>query len=99
MPSPKRRLKRAGTICRLFTGPGHPVRAAILTCILDQIGEVRLIAREMSISQPLVVHHLSIMKTSGWVTKMKIGRTTIYSIKPEILESLKKFTETLRQNL
>lgn len=73
---------------------GDPVRLSIIMYLIDKPSSVGTIATDLNVSQPLVSHHLRVLKASKVVKATKQGKNVIYelinmSIKEIILLALK----------
>lgn len=69
---------------------GDPIRLSIVTYLIDEPKRVGNIAENLQISQPLVSHHLRVLKNSKIVKATKIGKNVIYSlINMDVKEILK----------
>lgn len=62
--------------------------------ILNLLRENEMCVCELSgvlrVSQPLISHHLSVLKASGMIKSRKIGYWSYFSLNPEGLNTLKK---------
>ena len=64
----------------LFSALSHAARVAICHFLIGQPLTVREIQEKLGLSQPLVSHHLMILRNAHIVSAQSHGRTTQYSI-------------------
>lgn len=57
-----------------------PVRLSIVMYLIDEPSSVGTIANDLKISQPLVSHHLRVLKASRVVKATKSGKNVIYEL-------------------
>lgn len=59
---------------------GDTVRLSILTQLIDEPSTVTNIVKNLDVSQPLVSHHLRVLKDSKIVKATKSGKHVIYTL-------------------
>ncbi len=67
-------------------GIAHPLRLAIAFSLAKE-GELPVwqIIELLKVSPELVSHHLEVMRKTGWVKRVRIGKRVTYSIIPRNL--------------
>ncbi len=66
----------------------EPLRWRILAALAsEQLCTCHLV-EDLGISQPLVSHHLRVLRHAGLVTTTKAGAFTYYALSPQALESV-----------
>jgi DNA-binding transcriptional ArsR family regulator len=93
MTTGKRLLSKVAPYAHLFSAVGSEYRIAILYLLIEKSRTPSEIAPYLRISQPLVVHHLSLLKKSGWVGTERIGLHVFYSVKKSTLRQLIAFAK------
>ena len=93
MTTGKRLLSKVTSYSELFSSAGNIYRTAILILLSEKPQTPSQIAEQLKISQPLVVHHMLLLKKSGWVTTERIGLHVFYIIKKSALQQIRTFTE------
>lgn len=76
---------------KLFTALAHPSRVAIVYLLARDPMRVRDIVDQLKLSPTVVAHHLHVLYVVGWVTKMKVGKMTTYSLVPEAAKHIQAF--------
>ncbi len=74
---------------------GDATRLALLQILAKKATAVGVMADSLSLSQPVVSHHLGLLLGSGMVTKTRAGKSVIYSINADTIKSAKKEIEAL----
>lgn len=67
-------------VVRLFQALAHPVRASIIHRLTDRPCSVSELTNWLGLSQPLVSHHLGILRSAHLVEGTKVGRNTQYAL-------------------
>lgn len=80
-----RKLKRANdddlqALADIFRLLGDANRLKIITACLDKEKSVGDLAEEVGVSQPLVSHHLRLLKAARLVTHKKQGKQGFYAL-------------------
>jgi DNA-binding transcriptional ArsR family regulator len=91
MTTGKRLLSKVAPYADLFSAAGNVYRTAILRLVIEKPVTPAEIAANLKISQPLVSHHLRLLKKSGWVVSERIGLHAYYSIKKSSFRTLEAF--------
>jgi DNA-binding transcriptional ArsR family regulator len=91
MTTGKRLLSKVTSYALLFSAVGNVYRTAILLLLSEKPQTPSELAHQLKISQPLVVHHLHILKTSGWVVSERIGLHVVYSPKKSAFHQTEMF--------
>jgi DNA-binding transcriptional ArsR family regulator len=72
-----------------------PTRRAILERLREQPASVGRIADTMPVSRPAVSQHLRVLKQAGLVSERAEGTRRVYRVEPRGLVELKRYLETL----
>jgi DNA-binding transcriptional ArsR family regulator len=72
--------KRLAEFVPQFKALGHPTRAAIVEQLLGGERCVCEITAQLGMSQPLVSHHLALLRDTGFVCARGAGARTYYSL-------------------
>lgn len=72
--------KRLAEFAPQFKALGHPTRAAIVEQLLGGERCVCEITAQLGMSQPLVSHHLALLRDTGFVCARGAGARTYYSL-------------------
>lgn len=72
-----------------------PTRRAILERIRARPRSVGEIADSLPVSQPAVSQHLAVLRGAGLVEGRKEGRRSVYRLRPEGLEPLRVYVESM----
>jgi DNA-binding transcriptional ArsR family regulator len=72
--------KRLAEFVPQFKALGHPTRAAIVEQLLGGERCVCEITAQLGMSQPLVSHHLALLRDTGFVCARGEGARTYYSL-------------------
>ncbi|MEK6239165.1 MAG: metalloregulator ArsR/SmtB family transcription factor [Planctomycetales bacterium] len=87
-PTWKQREESLGELARLFKVLGDETRFRIMLHIVRRERSVVELCRLVNHSQPLVSHHLSILRTADILKTRREGKYTYYSIRPSRFEQL-----------
>ncbi|WHS51430.1 metalloregulator ArsR/SmtB family transcription factor [Rothia sp. SD9660Na] len=74
----------------LFSALAHPLRLAIVRHIMDEPHTVSEIHTCMGVSQPLVSHHLKILREASVITSRQEGRKTYYALADDHISHIVK---------
>jgi ArsR family transcriptional regulator len=66
----------------------EPRRADIVRLLEKQYRSQRDLSDELGMSQPLVSHHLRVLRDAGLVTSTVCERVTVYVLRPSTLNAL-----------
>jgi ArsR family transcriptional regulator len=66
----------------------EPRRADIVRLLEQQYRSQRDLSDELGMSQPLVSHHLRVLRDAGLVTSTVCERVTVYILRPSTLSAL-----------
>jgi ArsR family transcriptional regulator, arsenate/arsenite/antimonite-responsive transcriptional repressor len=91
MTTGKRLLSKVISYALLFSAVGNVYRTAILLLLSEKPRTPSELAYQLRISQPLVVHHLHVLKTSGWVVSERIGLHVVYSSNASAFRQMEMF--------
>ena len=72
-----------------------PTRRALVERLLQGPCSVSELNKAVTVSQPAVSQHLSVLKSAGLVTVRKEGARRIYSLAPDGLIGLRRYVENL----
>lgn len=90
------RLKeKVRPIAKKIRGISHDHRIALLYLLAHGPMEVKNIVANVDVPQNLVSHHLKKLLTTGWVTKVRWGRTVTYQVNRSAFEEIGKFLAQL----
>ena len=81
------------SLADVFRSLGSPVRLSLLLHLADGPARVVDLCTTLQASQPLVSHHLGILRSSKLVRAQRTGRSVVYtldedSLAPELLTAL-----------
>lgn len=71
---------RARDIAPVLKALSDENRLTILLAIADRESSVTDLVEQTGMSQPLVSHHLKILRETGLVTSIAVGRSNVYSL-------------------
>ena len=90
--------KRLAEFVPQFKALGHPTRAAIVEQLLGGERCVCEITAQLGMSQPLVSHHLALLRDTGFVCARGEGARTYYSLDwQQFSEELLSFIATVEE--
>lgn len=75
----------ARALCKLL---GEPARWRIVERLAAEELCVCHLVEELGLSQPLISHHLKVLRAGGLVTSERYRQWTYYRLRPEALEAL-----------
>lgn len=75
-------------VVELFKALAHPIRAQIVRCLIDKPCDVGHLANCTQASQPLVSHHLKILRDRHLVEVTRVGRNNQYALIDEHVASI-----------
>ncbi len=88
---------------RVFSTLSDPNRLLILKALGDKEKSVNQLAIELTLSQPLVSHHLSALKATGLIKARKEGSFVFYSTATkkiaDLINSLENTLEDIAKNM
>lgn len=64
----------------IFAALAHPIRISIAHCLVSDSHTVRELTDNLQVSQPLVSHHLKILRDANLVEKSQRGRSSLYAL-------------------
>lgn len=67
---------------------GEPTRLAIVIYLLDEPSNVTDITKHLNLSQPIVSHHLRILKDARILKSYKSGKCTYYCISSDFIRGI-----------
>lgn len=71
--------KYAGSIA-IFAALAHPIRISIAHCLANRPHTVKELTEHLQVSQPLVSHHLKILRDAHVIHKTQKGRSAVHSL-------------------
>ena len=74
---------------RVLHALAEPHRASIVRLLVDEQLAVKQLVAATGMTQPLVSHHLKVLREAGLVTATKRGVNIWYAVVPEQLEALR----------
>jgi DNA-binding transcriptional ArsR family regulator len=92
MTGGKRLIRKLSPMSRVISAVAHVNRLAIINLLLDQSSlDVWEIVRSLRLSDEVVSHHLKILKQSGWITRIRIGKHVTYKLDQKNTREIGKF--------
>jgi DNA-binding transcriptional ArsR family regulator len=79
----------------VFEALGDPIRARIVELLADGDLEAGAIASRFDVSRPAVSRHLRVLREAGVVASRGEATRRVYSLRPESLRELIRWTDTL----
>jgi len=76
----------------------EPRRADIVTLLEQQYRTQRELSELLDMSQPLVSHHLRVLRDAGLVTSTVCERVTVYILRPSTLTALCRRLELMTEH-
>lgn len=67
---------------------GEPTRLAIVIYLLDEPANVTDITKHLNLSQPIVSHHLRVLKDARILSSYKSGKCTYYCISSDYVRGI-----------
>lgn len=67
---------------------GEPTRLAIVIYLLDEPANVTDITKHLNLSQPIVSHHLRVLKDARILSSYKRGKCTYYCISSDYVRGI-----------
>lgn len=64
----------------VFAALAHPIRISVAHCLANRPHTVKELTEHLQVSQPLVSHHLKILRDAHVIHKNQQGRTSLYSL-------------------
>lgn len=64
----------------IFAALAHPIRVSITHCLVEKPHTVSELTEHLGVSQPLVSHHLKILRDAHVISRQMQGRTALYSL-------------------
>ena len=81
-------LQDVADVCKLL---GDPTRAGIVDQLMKAPSCVTDLCKKLDLPQQTVSHHLGLLRTSKLVSRLRRGKSQIYSLNRERLAPVKKF--------
>jgi len=81
----------------VFDAIADPTRRDILAVLVERPAGVEEIAARFPISRPAISRHLKLLLQAGLVARKESGRTNIYRIEPEPLETVRAWMDNIWQ--
>ncbi|VEG75326.1 Cadmium efflux system accessory protein [Actinomyces slackii] len=81
-------------VVQLFKALAHPMRASIIHRLTESPADVSELVEMLGASQPLVSHHLRVLREAHLVEALKDGRRSSYSLIDDHVASI--FLDALR---
>ena len=86
------RLKQKITpVAAKFSAAGNVHRLSILYMLAQGPLTLPVIIRRLKISPSLTIHHLQILRKSGWVSKSKFGKLVTYYLSDKAVKEVSAF--------
>ncbi|MCR2052259.1 metalloregulator ArsR/SmtB family transcription factor [Actinomyces bowdenii] len=67
-------------VVQLFKALAHPMRASIIYRLAESPADVSELVELLGVSQPLVSHHLRLLREAHLVEAVRDGRRNLYSL-------------------
>ncbi len=87
----KRLIEKTTRLSKLTTAVAHRYRLAILYLLAHDPKETRELAYALAMKEPLLIHHLQIMRKAGWIKRIRTGTHVTYELEDYCALELKKF--------
>lgn len=85
----------APQISDAFGAIAHPIRRQIVTALASGEKSVGVLAAPLPVSRPAVSQHLAVLRGAGLVTEERAGRERRYRLRPESLNDIRHWLDTL----
>ena len=86
------------SLVAVFRALSDPTRLAVVERLSVQPAAVTTLARPFNMALPSFMQHLGILECAGIVTSHKTGRTRVYQLAPEALQSAANWLSTHRNH-
>lgn len=73
----------------------EPNRRAILSLVRDEEMAAGDIAARFAVTRPAISQHLAVLREAGLLTERRVGARRLYRARPEGLDELRDFLDTL----
>jgi DNA-binding transcriptional ArsR family regulator len=73
----------------------EPNRRAILSLVTNQEMAAGEIAAHFAVTRPAISQHLGVLRDAGLITERRVGTRRRYRLRPEGIDELRAFLETL----
>ncbi|MGQ9462772.1 MAG: ArsR/SmtB family transcription factor [Candidatus Fervidibacter sp.] len=74
---------KAEDCAKFLKAIGEEARLKIIALLFRRGMSVKELVKQLNLSQPLVSHHLSVLRSANIVKSRKVGRKIFYSLNPE----------------
>jgi DNA-binding transcriptional ArsR family regulator len=81
----------------VFSVLSDPTRRSMIEQLSKGERSVQELAKPFDMSLPAISKHLKVLENAGLVTQRKEGRYRYYSIKPDSMDDVCEWMETLKQ--
>ena len=81
-------------LCEIFKALGDPTRLGIVQLLVGKELCVCEIIAAFDKSQPVISHHLKVLKTAGLLSEARDGKWIMYSIRPRIAAQTAEVLQT-----
>ena len=84
--STEEQLQRSAEVLR---GMAHPIRLGIVELLNEANGSLSVtkIYTKLDLAQPIVSHHLGVLRNVGVVTKEQLSRFVYYTLSKDVIKS------------
>lgn len=76
----------------------EPRRADMVRLLEERYRSQRELSEELEMSQPLVSHHLKVLRDAGLVTSTVCERITVYTLRPSTLTAIAKRLQVMAEH-
>ncbi len=76
----------------------EPRRADMVRLLEERYRSQRELSEELEMSQPLVSHHLKVLRDAGLVTSTVCERITVYILRPSTLTAIAKRLQVMAEH-
>ena len=90
---PEAPLGEESAVVQLFKALAHPMRASIVYRLISSPADVTELVAFLGVSQPLVSHHLRVLRNAHLVESVRDGKRQSYSLIDDHVASI--FIDTL----
>jgi DNA-binding transcriptional ArsR family regulator len=84
----KRLAQKISPFAEIISGVSHPIRLSIVYCLSHKEMETWEIISAVKLRANVVAHHLHILRNTGWLKRVRIGKRVTYSLKTENIKLL-----------
>jgi DNA-binding transcriptional ArsR family regulator len=87
---------QADTLAPVFAALGDPVRLELLSRIGTEGRSISALTEGLTLTRQGVTRHLDVLAGAGLIARVRIGRETICTANPEVLQPAAEYLERAR---